>query len=53
MPERDCLYVDVTVENTNSESANISSMLQTTLYNSDSYAQNMTIVADAKGSLGR
>lgn len=51
-PENDYFIIlDVSIENTTDESANISSMLQMSLLDQDSYSQEMGIMVDTKGSL--
>jgi hypothetical protein len=51
-PENDnYIIVDVILENNTTETANISSILQTSLSDADGYNYNVTIAGDTKGSL--
>lgn len=51
-PEKEFYMVlDVVIENTGSEPYSISSMLNFTAYDADSYAQELAIFADTNGSL--
>lgn len=45
------LIVDVSIENTTDEEANVSSLMQMSLVDPDGYGQEMDIMADTSGSL--
>ncbi len=51
-PENDFFFIlDVSIENTTDEGANISTMMQMDLVDPDGYSQEMDIFVDTKGSL--